>query len=77
MLDYKTFRIYVTAVPFNGVGWYPRGVVLDPDPNITLEFQSLECRNAIYRTIGEAEDAAFHLCKHWIDKTFKANTCAP
>ena len=72
MLEYKTFRIYVLAVPSNEVGLYPRGVVLDPDPHVALEFERLECRNAVYPTIQEAEEAAFELCKHWIDKSFKA-----
>jgi hypothetical protein len=54
------------------MGWYPSGIVLDPDPNVRLEFERVECRNVVYHTIEEAEEAAFELCKHWIDKSFKA-----
>jgi hypothetical protein len=32
----------------------------------------VECRNVLYYAIEEAEEAAFELCKHWIDKSFKA-----
>ena len=72
MREYKNFRIHATAVPHRESGWYPRGIVLDPDPNVRREFERVECRNVLYHTVEEAEEAAFELCKHWIDKSFKA-----
>ena len=74
MQHYKNYRIYTTAVSNKGV-WRGRGVILDPEANVTREIQRIETvSDLLFLTKEEAEDFAFKLCKAWIDRSAPRST---
>ena len=67
MRPYKEHPIYGMAVSQPGRRWRPKGLVLAPDLNCSLEVKRLEPSDVNFTTKKEAEEQALKLCKAWID----------
>jgi hypothetical protein len=67
MNRYNNHPIYGIGVRGSGKEWYCRGLIFDPEDNVT-EIKRLECAELSFATKGKAEENALKLCKQWIDE---------
>ena len=66
MHQYKNHPIYGIGVRGAGKEWHCRGLIFDPEDNVT-EIKRLECAELTFATKKNAEEHALKLCKKWID----------
>ncbi len=67
MHQYKSHPVYGIGIPGFEKEWHCRGLVFDPDDQVT-EIKRLECGELIFATKRKAEEHALKLCKTWIDE---------
>jgi hypothetical protein len=74
MERYKNFSIRTSAFSTGGV-WHGRGIVLDPQTNLTTQLHRVETvGDLLFLSKEEAEAFALKLCKAWIDSTALSKT---
>jgi hypothetical protein len=60
--------IVLDFVAAKTAGWYPRGIILDPEVKAPSELRRLDFKGILLPTKEKAEALALLLCKTWIDE---------
>jgi hypothetical protein len=63
---YKTYQVYVTAVPHFDHQWRPLGIILKPGSSRSDELKRI-LGDQNYHDALQAQSRALELCKEWID----------
>jgi hypothetical protein len=69
MNQYKSHPIYGIAIPGLAKAWHCRGLIFDPDDQVT-EIKRLDCAELAFATKKQAEQHGLDLCKKWLDDQF-------
>ena len=67
MHRYNNHPIYGIGIHGSGKKWNCRGLIFDPEDQVT-EIKRLECPELAFATKREAEEHGLELCKKWINE---------